>query len=418
MVISSGTTSTTLKFEDGSIQFRQRIVVSILSHRPLLIRNIRSEDIESPGLQEHEASFLRLIDRMTNGSNIEINSTGSQLRFKPGILLGGDIMHSCPTPDVVKDENVDINNGNPVVINRKKRSYSVGWFLEGILPLAPFGKEPLNLSLRGITDGTTQYDPSPDYIERSILPLMVMFGVGNDNEFGPPLALKVTKRGYQPLGGGEVHFTCPIIREIKDPLDMINPGMVKRVRGVVVNCKISPSSAARVAHSAKGLLHRLLPDVWIHTDSYSSRKSSGETNDMSTGGCGQSPGLSVCLAAESTTGTVIVAETCLDPSKHAKGALLPEDLGLKGAAMLLDEVRQGGCIDSGSQSVAFLLMCLGPEDVARIRIGSLSKYSIVTLRLLKEAFGVEFKIKADHESKTVILSCLGIGYRNMSRASS
>ena len=184
LALSSATTSmTTLKFEDGSIQFRQRIAVSILSHRPLLIRNIRAEDIESPGLQEHEASFLRLIDRMTNGSNIEINSTGTQLRFKPGILLGGDISHSCPIPDVVTDENVR---------GREKRSYSVGWFLEGILPLAPFGKESLNLSLHGITDGTTSYDPSPDYIERSILPLMIMFGVGIDNEFGPPLALKVS----------------------------------------------------------------------------------------------------------------------------------------------------------------------------------------------------------------------------------
>ena len=118
----------TIKFEDGAVQFRQRLVVAILSHRPLLIRNIRSDDLDSPGLREQEASFLRLLDRMTNGSSIEINATGTQLRFKPGVLIGGEIEHSCP------------------------EDKSVGWFLEGILPLAPFGKEPLELRLDGITD--------------------------------------------------------------------------------------------------------------------------------------------------------------------------------------------------------------------------------------------------------------------------
>lgn len=381
------------------MQFRQRIAVSILSHRPLLLRNIRSEDIESPGLQEHEASFLRLIDRMTNGSQIEINSTGTQLRFKPGVLLGGDIEHSCPIPEV--DEI-----STPA--NREKRPYSIGWYLEGILPLAPFGKEALNVSLHGITDGTTKYDPSPDYITRSLLPLMMRFGVGNDDDFGPPLAIKVINRGCYPLGGGEVNFTCPIIKDIKEPLDLTDAGVVKRVRGVVMNCKIPPAQSARVAHAAKGLLHRLLPDVWIHTDSYSGRNK----------GCGQSPGLSICLGAESTVGNIVVAETCLDPSKYTRGKLLPEELGLKGAAMLLDEVRKGGCIDSGAQSIALLLMCLGPEDVARLRTGPISQYSIISLRLFKDAFGVEFKIKSEKESNTVILSCLGVGYRNMSRASS
>ena len=62
-------------------------------------------------------------------------------------------------------------------------------------------------------------------------------------------------------------------------------------------------------------------------------------------------------------------------------------------------------------------MYLGPEDVARIRMGALSQYTIHSLRLFKQAFGVEFKVKAHHETKTVLLSCLGTGYRNMARAS-
>ena len=91
---SSSKSSRTLKYDDGATQFRLRLITSILSHRPLLLRNIRSDDLDAPGLREHEASFLRLLDRMTNGTKIEINATGTQLRFKPGVLLGGDIEHA------------------------------------------------------------------------------------------------------------------------------------------------------------------------------------------------------------------------------------------------------------------------------------------------------------------------------------
>jgi RNA 3'-terminal phosphate cyclase-like protein len=69
------------------------------------------------------------------------------------------------------------------------------------------------------------------------------------------------------------------------------------------------------------------------------------------------------------------------------------------------------------QSLAFVLMSLGPEDVARVRVGTLSKYSIEALRLIKQMVGIEFKVVPDEETRTVLLSCLGSGYRNMAKAS-
>ena len=382
--------SSTMKFHDGATQFRLRLITSLLSHRPLLIRNIHADALETaPGLLPHEASFLRLLDSITNGTTVEINSTGTQLRFVPGVLVGGLVnLHKCPT------------------------TKSIGWFLEGILPLAPFGKEPLEIFFEGITDGMTHFDPSPDYIATAVLPLYRRFGVGKEEEEeGSPNIpqCRVIRRGAAPLGEGRVRFVCPIVREI-EPIEFTDMGKFKRVRGNAISCKIAPNSAARVAYSAKGLLHKLLPDVWIHTDIHSMKHS------KNVNGCGPSPGLGICLAAESTEGVVICVECSLDPNK-ARGEDLPEDLGTRGSALLLDEIRKGGCIDTSAQTFALLMMCLGPEDVARIRIGSLSRHSIVALRLFKEAFGVEFKVKTDVESKTIFMSCLGSGYRNMARAS-
>lgn len=63
-----------LRFQ-GAEHFRQRLVFSTLSGRPIRIDGIRPH-AESPGLQEHEASLLRLIEKVTNGCIIEINETG------------------------------------------------------------------------------------------------------------------------------------------------------------------------------------------------------------------------------------------------------------------------------------------------------------------------------------------------------
>jgi RNA 3'-terminal phosphate cyclase-like protein len=209
-------------------------------------------------------------------------------------------------------------------------------------------------------------------------------------------------RGAAPLGGGRVEFHCPIVRQHLRAVDWTDPGKIKRVRGTAISTKlVSSSQAARVAYAAKGVLHRLLPDVWIHTDAHTVKRNR----------CGPSPSLTVVLTAETTAGCVLSAECALT---HRE---LPEDLGTRASVRLLEEIRRGGCIDTGLQSLVFLYMCLTPEDVSRIRVGTLSAYSMESLRLFRRAFGVEFKVTPHHESKTVLLSCLGTGYRNMARAS-
>ena len=51
---------------------------------------------------------------------------------------------------------------------------------------------------------------------------------------------------------------------------------------------------------AAGLLNRLLPDVWVHTDHNAGRAG------------GESPGFALSLVAESTTGVLLVAETAAE----------------------------------------------------------------------------------------------------------
>lgn len=123
----------------------------------------------------------------------------------------------------------------------------------------------------------------------------------------------------------------------------------------------------------------------------------------------RSPGYGLTLVAESTSGALLSAELI------GKEGDTPEDMGKKVAEMLCEEVALGGVVDSMHQSLMLLMMILCPEDVSKIRLGPLTPYTIESLRLYKEMFGVTFKLKAETETNTVIASCLGIGFKNLTR---
>ncbi len=59
---------------------------------------------------------------------------GTGVYYQPGLLIGGNIEHECNT------------------------QRSIGYYLEGLLPLAPFCKTALKTTLRGVTNSQT--DPS------------------------------------------------------------------------------------------------------------------------------------------------------------------------------------------------------------------------------------------------------------------
>jgi RNA 3'-terminal phosphate cyclase-like protein len=45
------------------------------------------------------------------------------------------------------------------------------------------------------------------------------------------LTLQIKKRGAAPLGGGQIIFKCPIVRNLKT-LQFLEKGKIKKIRGV------------------------------------------------------------------------------------------------------------------------------------------------------------------------------------------
>lgn len=98
-----------------------------------------------------------------------------------------------------------------------------------------------------------------------------------------------------PLGGGEVIFKCPVRKQLRT-VQLLESGMVKRIRGSAYALRVSPAIANRMVDAAKNVLLKFIPDVYINTDQRRGKQS------------GKSPGFGINLLAETTNGTFYSAE--------------------------------------------------------------------------------------------------------------
>ncbi|KAK3443737.1 probable RNA 3'-terminal phosphate cyclase-like protein [Eucalyptus grandis] len=371
---------TTYKRVKGSQSLRQRLLLSTLASTAVIVEDIRS-DHTWPGLRPHEVSLLRLLEKVCDDCVVEINETGTKLKYKPGIIMGGKhLVHDCGV------------------------SRSIGYFLEPLIVLGLFAKKPLSIRLKGITNDSK--DPSVDTFRSTTLPILKRFGVPAE-----ALELKIESRGVPPQGGGEIVLSVPSVQSLA-AVTWIDEGMVKRIRGVTFSTRVSAQFENTMIHAARGIFNRLLPDVHIFTDHRAGPQA------------GKSPGYGISLVAESTSGCCISCDTTVShrleegdeiEGEEKKELTPPEDVGEQTASVLLSEIEQGGVVDSTHQGLLFLLCALSPQDVSKVRVGKLSPYGIETLRNIRDFLGVKFVIKPDPSTETVILKCVGCGMKNLSR---
>ena len=249
----------------GHHNLRYRILLSILSQRSLLISSIRANS-ESPGIKDYEVSFLRLAERITSGTLVEISYTGTEVYFKPGLVAGGNVVHTCPD------------------------SRTVGWFLEPLLVLGLFGKAELKLTLKGITTNARDVSVSlghsqfylfhslntsfanlqADTLRTSYLPHLSSFLPASVTA---PLELRIVKRGLLPSGGGEITYVSPSIRTIKPGYDFTQPGSINKIRGIAHSVRVSPAFSQRLVNGAKEVLSPLCGDCRIYADVYRGNES-------------------------------------------------------------------------------------------------------------------------------------------------
>jgi RNA 3'-terminal phosphate cyclase-like protein len=371
----------------GSNCLRMRLLLSTLSGKSVEIEDIRTNQKKGDprGLLPYERKLLDLLLKVTNGGEILMSSNGRSFQYRPGMIFGGKIEQDCG-------------------LDR-----SITYYLELLICLAPFCKQPLDVTLTGITND--QLDASVDSIKQSSLPLLSKYLNVIDKD---ELKLEVKGRGLKPDGGGRVHFKCPVRKTLK-PLQLLSAGKVKRVRGVAWGARVSPHVVNRIVCEAKGLLLKYLPDVYIHSD-----HAKGEQ-------AGQSPGFGISLVAETINGVFYVGEAMSNAKGSSEGPSVPEDVAKQATYALFEEVYRGGCVSSINQGLSLLFMALGHTDVSKLQLGPLSPHSVQLLRHMRDFLRITFKLEIDQMyreqleqeyqkgSQKILATALGIGYVNLSK---
>ncbi len=267
---------------------------------------------------------------------------------------------------------------------------SIVYFLEPLICLAPFSKSAFKLTLTGLT--CDQIDATIDTLRNVNGKILKWFGLDEGVE------LTIQKRGSPPLGGGQVYFTCPIVSTLP-PVQLEDVGRIKRIRGIASTTRVSPQIANRMIEAGRGVLNQFIPDVFIYSDVYKGVEA------------GLSPGYSLTLVAESTTGALIASHAV-----GKGGSETVEDLATLTSKRLLKQILQGGQIDEAHQWMLLLLMTLTTQDYNFALFGPISDATKIFMGDLKLFFGTSFKIKRkNREGSLLHVSCMGSGYINTNK---
>ena len=362
-----------------------RLLLSTLTHKSIMIDNIRIHD-DKPGLKDYELSFLKILDKLTNGSLFEINELGTKVRYKPGSLIG---THS-------------------ILSFKCSTSRSIVYWMEPLLILLLFCKEKQSsVTFYGATYHAL--DVSIDVIRSVLIPVLnKRFGCNN-------IRIDLQKRALSPSGGGQVRLTVSNVNHLKT-VHMTEVGMIKKIRGLCYTIAMAPTLANRVRTSANEIMYNYISDVWIFNHSTSRNELIENINSMNKSHRSNieiSAGYGLTLIAE-TTNEILLSVHKLNDSLD----LTAEEFGESVAKLLLEEVSYGGTVDTSVQGIVLLLMALCTQDVSKVRLGRISKHTVNLLRLVKDLLGITFKIKEDPQTGTIFASCLGLGYTNIWRQAS
>lgn len=400
----SNSTPEFLRFT-GHRSFTQRLAISTLTGRPILISKIRSTSPTNPGLAPHEISFLRLLEAVTNGSSMQISYTGTTLTYHPGLITGTIAGFGASDGDVI-EHNVPTTN-----------TRGITYFLLPLCLLAPFSKAHMNVRFTGagvITSSTETGDISVDSFRTAILPLFGLFGI-------PParIELRVLSRscaGPGGKGGGgcvELRFASQVRLPKTLHLNR-NPGRIKRIRGVAYCTGVSASNNARMIHSAREVLNPLVAD--IHVAAQYDQAPLVPTGDKAGSKRRLGIGFGLSLVAESSAvGVLYSADVVVPP----EGRVVPEDVGKQCAYQLLETIAKGGCVSSTAAGTVLALMAMGSEDVGRLRMGRevVGTEEMVGLARDLKTFGASSWGLRDVEDDTddIVVTVKGSGVGNVGR---
>ena len=301
--------------EGGGQIVRTALGLSVLTQQGFNVDNIRSGRTQS-GLKMQHLTAVKALRKICSAQTNEIEVGSTELRFVPGKIQ-------------VSELEIDI-----------KTAGSITLLLQAIMMPLCFNKGPVKLTIKGGTD--VIFSPSIDYLKFVLLPHLQRYVKSID--------LLTKQRGYFPKGGGEIELIIKPKIKLKDfksfnefrkavfdqveHFDLEGGGKLIKIRGVSHASRdlAEREVAERQANSAKAILKELGVPVIIQS----------EYNKSLSTGCGITLWAVFSVNEDIDTEHPILLGSC----EIGEKGISAEDIGIKCAKKLMEEINRGAAVDS------------------------------------------------------------------------
>lgn len=331
--------------EGGGQIVRTALALSCLTQQPFEIHDIRAGRAEG-GLKAQHVSCVRVLEQLC-GAKVEGAEIGSsKLVFRPGFPRGGSF-------------KVDIGTAGSVTL-----------LLQSVLLPAFFADKDVTFVIKGGTD--VSWSMPWDYFVNVLVPYLTRFG---------GCEAKLVKRGYYPVGGGEVRIRIKPGFSVADfdswkscvsnvvPFNLVKRPKISFVKGV--SHASSSLAKRRVAERQAESARIALSDASIISE-YCDTFSDGSGIVLWAGFGEDSP--------------VILGSDCLGASR-----LSSEQVGSLAASNFLKVLDSDACVDAYLADNLIPWMGLAKKSV--VNVFEVSKHTLTNIYVTELFLGKCFSVK-------------------------
>ncbi|MEM2005229.1 MAG: RNA 3'-terminal phosphate cyclase [Zestosphaera sp.] len=326
--------------EGGGQILRLSVALSCITGEDVKVINIRAKR-DNPGLRPQHLTSIRAAEQICRAQTEGLSVGSTEIVFRPSTISPSDTLFDVGTAG------------------------SITLILQTILPILAFSERRAEIELRGGTD--VPWSPPIDYVKHVTTPILRMMGY--------QVEVEVLRRGHYPKGGGLAR-----VRTLNNPktfkaINLLERGLLRRVRGVSHCVKLPKDVALRQAESArKYLMDRDVREpIDIGLEFYE------PSRDPHLG-----PGSGIVLWAE-TEHSVLGGDALGAKGKKA------ETVGVEAAGKLVQDLSHGVALDRhmSDNIMIYLALSDGPSAVTGAEY---SMHAHTALWVLKQFLRLEYEV--------------------------
>lgn len=318
--------------EGGGQILRMSIALSALTGKPIKVFNIRANR-PNPGLRRQHMTAIEAVAKICNAKIKGLQVGSSKIEFYPNKIKGGNY-------------KLDVGTAGSITL-----------VLQACLLPSLFAENETYLRIKGGTD--VKWAPPWDYFKNVFVPLIRKMGI--------EIEAKLIRRGYYPVGNGEVEVKIKPCQKLRK-IEFIEK--IDRIEGIINISNLPIEIAERIKKAAENEIKHVENKV-----KYSNIRIEKFKADC--------PGVGIVL----WTREKILGADCL--GEKGKPA---EMVGREAGGKLIKEINANVDLDEKAVDQLLPYMAIANEKCYFV-CKHLSKHASTEMWLIKKFIDVDFEIK-------------------------